>query len=182
MRSAAFLLAVGVFAAAIAPPGLAQMGSSGVEGRDQMAHRITGQDFLMQLMRNTAAQIEWSRIAETRTSDPEVKAFAKKIDYQNRVFGYEIYQRGKEVHVEFDPAVSGKFKQISDSLRSMPADQVDIAYLKALQDVGHQTVDLLSGEYNNVIDVQTKGIALEVSNAVAREDSEAHDLLKKRRK
>jgi predicted outer membrane protein len=175
------LLAVLVFAA-VTTPGFAQMGSSGVEGLDQTAGRVTGQGFLEQLMRNTAAQIEWSRIAQARTADPEIKAFAKKIEFQSSVFGYEINQRGQAVHAQFDPVVSGKLKETSDKLRTIPADQVDIAYLKSLQAVGHQTVDLLSGQYNAVIDTETKGIAVRVSSAVAKENSEAHDLLKKRRK
>ena len=159
------------------------MGTSGVEGVGHiMSDRVTGQAFLEQLMRNTAAQIEWSRIAQARTADPEIKAFAKKIEYQSSVFAYEINQRGQVAHAQFDPAVSGKFKETSDKLRALAADQVDAAYLKSLQEVGHQTVDLLNGQYNNVIDVQTKGIAVRVSDAVAKEDSEAHDLLKKHKK
>lgn len=176
------LLTILMFAVLTITPSFAQMGTSGVEGTGQRASRITGQEFLEQLMRNTAAQIEWSRIAQVRTADPEIKAFAKKIEYQSSVFAYEINQRGQAVHAQFDPVVSGKLKDASDKLRALPADQLDVAYLKDLQDVGHQTVDLLNGEWSAVIDVETKGIAVRVGNAMAKENSEAHDLQKKRKK
>jgi predicted outer membrane protein len=181
MKLRSLLLTIFVFAAG-AMPAFAQMGSSGVEWNAHMAGRITPTGFLEELMRDTFAQVEWSRIVQARTTDPEIKAFAKKIENQSRIFAYDINQAGQAIHAQFDSEVSGKLKEKSDKLRTVPVDQLDVEYLKSLQDVGHQIVDLIDGQYKAVIDGESKGIAVRESVAVGKEDSEAHDLQKKRRK
>jgi len=116
-------------------------------------------DFLQNAMNQTSAEIEWSKIAAQKSTNPDVKALASEtVDNETSAAQHEV-SLARALSVKPPNGLSGKEKKESDKLRTMSGPDFDKEYLTALEKVEHLDLDNMQQEAQGTKRPELKNLA-----------------------
>jgi len=98
------------------------------------------EDFLKAAMNYTSAEIEWSKIASARSTNPSVKALAAQTIQEEGPVAGQLVAEAKASRIKVPDGLSGKYKKESEKLNSLSGDAFDKEYVTALVKVQHEDV------------------------------------------
>jgi putative membrane protein len=103
------------------------------------------QDFLEAAMKQSNAEIEWSKIAAQKSANPDVKALANDIVSDEMPVAARLVAEAKSFKLKVPTALGGKEKKTSDKLNGLSGADFDKEYLSDLIKLQHEDV-------NNMLD------------------------------
>jgi putative membrane protein len=118
----------------------AQRGSAAYDPEKTLGAPGQDEDFLKNAMNNTSAEIEWSKIAQQKTSNADVKALAGQTVDDEMPVASRLVGEAKALNVKPPNGLSGKQKKESDKLNGLSGADFDKEYLSALEKVQHDDV------------------------------------------
>lgn len=164
-----FLLAVSSCAFAQFAPQYDPLKTLGSPGQDQ--------DFLETAMKQTTAEIEWSKIAEEKGSTAEVKVLASQTVDAELSVASRLVEEAKSLKAKVPKGSSGKEKKESDKLNGLSGPQFDKEYLTALIKVQHDDVGNMREEMKESRDSSLQAFATEIADAITARNDKAKALL-----
>ncbi len=135
--------------------------------------------FLQSAMNYTSAEIEWSRIASAKSTNPDVKALAAQTIQENGPVAGRLVAEAKQMGEKIPDGLSGKYKKQSDKLSGLSGDALDKEYVAALVKVQHDDVGNLIEESRSTKRPGLADFADKTSAQVAARNDKAKLLDKK---
>ncbi len=120
-----------------------------------------GQDnsFLEHGMQYTSAEIEWSRIAASKSTNPDVKALAAEVSQDELPLAQRYAAEAKSLKVKVPNGLSGKEKKESDKLNGLGGADFDKEYANAMVKALHDDYGNLLEESRHSRDPSLQGFA-----------------------
>lgn len=118
----------------------------GVDPHLTLGHLGQDETFVTDGMNNVSAEIEWSRIAYARTTNPEVKALADETVREDMPVAARLAAEAKVAGYKIPDGVTGKHKKESEKLGGLSGDALDKEYVTALMKVQHEDVGSMREE------------------------------------
>ena len=128
---------------------VAQSGAVGTGGAG--ANLSSDGDFVRDVALKNMAEVELSRIALDKATDPNIRAFAQMMVDQHGAAGDKLKSAVSGQSVEWPAQLDDKHRKIADALRKEPDADFDHAYLEAMVE-GHQD---LAAKLESRLDVQS---------------------------
>ena len=141
----------------------------------------TDEDFIKQASRLCAIEIQTARLAMTKTSNAEVKAFAEGLVNDHSLVAKELVQwatKKQFVLTDDDPAMKMKLDKYK-SLEPMSGATFDKAFLAAMLDHHADGIHLVSNEKRNSRDAGLTAFAEATRVTLIKQNNAARALLAK---
>ena len=150
------------------PPSSTQSaGRSGGVGTGGAGANLSDDDFVRDVALKNMAEVELSRMALDKATDPDIKAFAQRMIDDHGAAGHHLKSVLKGQPIEWPVQLDDKHRKIADELTKKQGANFDRDYVKAMVE-GHQD---LAAKLESRLDVQS--IADWKTAAAGRTDTKA---------
>jgi predicted outer membrane protein len=150
-KTKGFALAIGVLSVGFSTCAFAQFGGNGAYGTASNPNMTMGNpnqdyDFVEKSMNIVSAEMEWSKIAQAKTGNENVKTLANQTVTEDTPVAQRLVTEAKGDKIKVPDSLSGKYKKESDKLNSLSGDAFDKEYVSALMKVQHEDVGQMRDE------------------------------------
>ena len=130
------------------------------------------ESYIEQEMNIVSAEIEWSQIAASKGTNPDVKALANETVTEDAPVAGRLIAEAKAAKVAVPNGLSGKYKKESEKLNSLSGAAFDKEYVTSLIKVQHEDVGTLLDEAKSTRNPALESFAEKTGNQVSgRNDS-----------
>jgi putative membrane protein len=134
------------------------------------------QDFLEAAMKQSNAEIEWSKIAAQKSANPDVKALANDVISDEMPVAARLVAEAKSFKVKVPNGLGGKEKKTSDKLNSLSGTDFDKEYLNDLIKLQHDDVGNMRDEMKESRDASLQDFATNTVDQIAKRNEKAKAL------
>lgn len=135
-------------------------------------------DFVKNSMNTVGAEIEWSKIAEAKSANPDVKALANETVAEDTPVAERLVAEAKMEKAKIPDGLNGKYKKEAEKLNSLSGDAFDKEYLDAMVKLQHDDVGAMRGEAENSRNNSLKAFASKDADQVSSRVDAAQTLEK----
>jgi len=136
------------------------------------------EDFLQSSMKYTTAEVEWSKIAVQKSSNPDVKALATETVNDETTIAGLLVSEAKSRKMKVPSGTSGKEKKTSDKLNGLSGADFDKEYLSALVKTQHDDIGAMREEAKASKDSSMQNFATKTGDQETARNDKAKTLLK----
>jgi putative membrane protein len=128
-------------------------------------------DFVKNSMNVVSAEVEWSKIANAKATNDNVKTLANETITQDNTVASRLVTEAQAQKIQVPNGLSGKYKKEADKLNGLSGDAFDKEYVSALiklqhDDVGAMREEAKTSKNSSLADFATKT----ADQATARND------------
>ena len=136
----------------------------------------TDKQFLSTAAQSDINEIKLSQLAETKATNPQVKAFAKKMVTDHNRLEAEMKPFATQWQVTPPSGPDSEHQSIYDKLNGLSGAEFDKAYMDAMVEDHHKALDAFTNEANTTTDAKFKKVVEKGKSVVATHSSMADDL------
>ena len=143
-----------------------------------MRAAVTDQDkqFLTKASAGNMAEIKLSELAVTKASNPQVKAFARKMVADHQALGMKMKPFADAWGLTPPSGLDSEHQAIYDKLSGLSGADFDKEYMNAMEKDHHETLDLFNEEAKTTTDMKFKNAVMHGQSVVAAHTHMADDL------
>lgn len=139
---------------------------------------VTDQDkqFLTKASQGNLDEIKLSELAVTKASNPQVKAFARKMVADHKALGMKMKPFADAWALTPPSGLDSDHQAIYDKLSGLSGADFDKEYMNAMEKDHHETLDLFNEEAKTTTDMKFKTAVMHGQSVVAAHTHMADDL------
>lgn len=157
------------------------LGCAAIAGATAVQAQGTDGDkqFIMTASQGDLTEITLSKLALTKSSNPQVKAYAQKMIHDHTELEAKMKPFAEQMSVPPATALNPEHQQLLDQLQGLSGADFDKQYMSDMDTSHHSTLDAFKSELSTTTDAQLKPTVAKGEKVVAQHTMMADKLSKK---